>query len=46
MEIGCKLCEDDESLDVENKLYISVIGSVLNLTNSRPDIMLAVGLLA
>ena len=46
MITGCKLCADDRSADVDQKLYRSMIGSLLYLTTSRPDIMLAVGLVA
>lgn len=46
MNIGCKLCADDELLDVDQNIYIFMIGSLLYLTTSRPDIMLAVRLVA
>ena len=46
MATRCKLCADDESLNVVQKLYISMIGSLLYLTTSRLDIMLEVGLVA
>ena len=46
MITGCKLCADDGSADIDQNLYISMIGSLLYLTASRPDIMLAVGLVA
>ena len=44
MEIGCKLCADDESPNVDQKLYRSMIGIFLYLTSSRPYIMLAIRL--
>ena len=43
---GCKLCADDVSANVGQRLYRSMIGSLLYLTASRSDIMLAVGLVA
>ena len=46
MITGCKLCANDGSADLDQKLYRSMIGSLLYLTTSRPDIMLAVGLVA
>jgi hypothetical protein len=46
MTTGCKLSKDDESKEVDQKLYISMIGSLLYLTTSRPDVMHAVGLVA
>ena len=44
MITGCKLCANDGSTDVDQILYRSMIGSLLYLTASRLDIMLAVGL--
>ena len=44
MITGCKLSKDDESPDVDQKLYRSMIGSLLYVTASRPDVMHAVGL--
>ena len=38
--------KDDESKEVDQKLYRSIIGSLLYVTTSRPDIMHAVGLVA
>ena len=43
---SCKLSKDDESKEVDQKLYISIIGSLLYATTSRPDVMQAVGLVA
>ena len=40
----CKLSKDDESPDLDQKLYRSMIGSLLYVTASRPDVMHAVGL--
>ena len=42
----CKLCADDGSADIDQSLYRSMIGSLIYLTASRPDIFLAVGLVA
>jgi len=39
-----RLVEDDRSPPVEEKLYRGMIGSLLYLTTSRPDIVLSVGL--
>ena len=46
MITGCKLCDDDGSADIDQRLYRSMIGSLLYLIASRPDIMLAIGLVA
>ena len=46
MITGCKLCADDGSANVDQRLYRSMIGILLYLTASRPNIMLAVGLVA
>ena len=46
MITGCKLGADDRSTYVDQKLYKSMIGSLLYLIPSRPVIMLAVGLVA
>src|SRR5271154_7578075 len=42
MITGCKLSKDDESQKVDLKLYRSMIGSLLYVTSSRPDVMHAV----
>ena len=42
METGCKLTKNDDSPSVNQTLYRSMIGSLLYLTASRPDIMQAV----
>jgi len=44
MIIGCKLSKDDTSPEVDQKLYRSMICSLLYVTASRPDVMHAVGL--
>ena len=41
-----KLVMDDGSPSVEEKLYRGMIGSLLYLTTSRPDIVFSVGLCA
>jgi hypothetical protein len=43
MITGCKLSKDDESQKVDLKLYRSMIGSLLCVTSSRPNVMQAVG---
>ena len=42
METGCKLMKNDDSPSINQTLYRSMIGSLLYLTASRPDIMQAV----
>ncbi|GKA20359.1 hypothetical protein Tco_0700348 [Tanacetum coccineum] len=37
-----KACQDEEAEDVDVHLYRSMIGSLMYLTASRPDIMFAV----
>ena len=44
MVTGCKLSKDDDSPDVDQSSYRSMIGSLLYITTSRPDIMHAVGM--
>lgn len=46
MVIGCKLSKDDESLDANQTFYRSMIGSLLYVTATRPDIMQSVGYVA
>ena len=46
MITSCKLSKDDESKEVDQKLYRSMIGSLLYVTTSRPNVMQAVGLVA
>ena len=43
MILGCKLNKDDESKEVDQRLYKSMIGNLLYVTSSRPDVMQAVG---
>ena len=44
MVVGCKLSKDDISPDVDQRTYLSMIGSLLYITTSRPDIMQVVGM--
>ena len=44
MVVGCKLSKDDISLDVDQRTYRSMIGSLLYITASRPNIMQVVGM--
>ena len=46
MITGCKLNKDDESKELDKKLYRSLIGSLLYVKTSRPDAMQVVGLVA
>ena len=46
MVIGYKLSIDDSSKDVDQRLYISMIGSLLYVTASQPNVMQAVGQVA
>ena len=46
MATGCKLSQDDESLEVDHTMYRSMIGSLLYVTTTRPDVKQAVGLVA
>jgi hypothetical protein len=44
MVTGCKLSKDDDSNDVDQSSYRSMIGILLYITTSRPDIMHVVGM--
>ena len=44
MVVGCKLSKDDISPDVDQRTYRSMIGSLLYITTSHPDIMQVVGM--
>ena len=46
MIIGYKLTKDDESKEVDQRLYRSIIGSLLYVTTSRLDVMQEVGQVA
>jgi hypothetical protein len=44
MLVGCKLSKDDISPDVDQRTYRSIIGSLMYITTSHPDIMQVVGM--
>jgi hypothetical protein len=44
MVTGCKLSKDDDSPDVDQSSYRYIIGSLLYITTSHPDIMHVVGM--
>jgi hypothetical protein len=44
MVTGCKLIKDDDSPDVDQSSYRSMIGILLYITTSHPDIMHVIGL--
>jgi hypothetical protein len=44
MVVGCKLSKYDISHDVDQRTYRSMIGNILYITTSRPDIMQVVGM--
>ena len=44
--MGCKLSKDDESLEADHTMFRSMIGSLLYVTTTRPDVMQVVGLVA
>jgi hypothetical protein len=44
MVVGCKLSKDDISPDVDQRTYRSMIGNLLYITTSHPDIMQVVGM--
>ena len=46
MVTGCKLSIDDSSKDVDQRLYRSMIGILLYVTASWPDVMQEVGQVA
>ena len=46
MVTGCKLSIDDSSKDVDQRLYRSMISSLLYVTASRPNVMQAIGQVA
>ena len=39
MITSCKLSKDNESLEVDHTMYRSMIGSLLYVTTTRPDVM-------
>ena len=46
MVTGCELSKHDESLEVYHTMYRSMIGSLLYVTNTRPDVIQVVGLVS
>eukprot|EP00253_Pinus_taeda_P029123 PITA_29123 len=46
MVMGLKLSEEDNSKDFDPSLYKSIVGSLMYLTATRPDIMFAVSLIS
>jgi hypothetical protein len=44
MVVGFKLSKDDISPNVDQRTYRSMIGSILYITTSRPNIMQVVGM--
>jgi hypothetical protein len=42
MQTSCKLRKDDDSKSTDQRLYRSMIGSLLYVITSRPDVMQAV----
>jgi hypothetical protein len=46
MQTSCKLSKDDDSKSTDQRKYRSMIGSLLYVTTSRPDVMQAVGQVA
>ena len=43
MQTSCKLSKDDGPKSTDQRQYRSMIGSLLYVTTSRPDVMQAVG---
>jgi hypothetical protein len=43
MQTSCKLSKDDDSKSTDQRQYMSMIGSLLYVTTSRPDVVQAVG---
>jgi hypothetical protein len=46
MQTNCKLSKDDDSKSTDQRQYRSMIGSLLYVTTSRPDVMQTVGQVA
>ena len=42
----CKLSKEDEYEEVDQRIYRSMIGSLLYVTTSRPDVVQAIGQVA
>jgi hypothetical protein len=43
MQTNCKLRKDDDSKSTEQRQYRLMIGSLLYVTTSKPDVMQAIG---
>src|ERR1700678_536285 len=43
MQTSCKLSKDDDSKSTNQRQYRSIIGSLLYVTTTRPNVMQAVG---
>jgi hypothetical protein len=43
MQTNCKLSKDDDSKSTDQSQYRSMIGNLLYVTTSKPDVMQAVG---
>jgi hypothetical protein len=43
MQTNCKLSKDDDSKSTDKRKYRSMIGSLLYVIASKPDVMQAVG---
>jgi hypothetical protein len=46
MQTSCKLSKDDDSKSTDQRQYRSMIGSLLYVTTSKPNVMQAVGQVA
>jgi hypothetical protein len=46
MQTSCKLRNDDDSKSTDQRQYRSMIGSLLYVTTSRPDVMQVAGQVA
>ena len=46
MVTGCKLSKNDEYLQVDHTMYRSMIGRLLYVTTTSPDVMQAIGLVS
>ena len=46
MVTSCKLCKNDESLEVDHTMHRSIIGSFVYVTNTRPYVMQSIRLVS
>jgi hypothetical protein len=44
--LGCKLSKDEDEVKVDSTFYKQVVGSLMYLTATRPDMMFAVSLIS